>query len=182
LPEIAASPAWRKAISRERDLLAEQARLTSELQLDLARLAQPPGDDHGELVLRVNRDAANLARGKAGAKDEDRRVVYDRALTQAFIAAMEAGRGALRQRQGDSALSLFDVAAALRPDSPGPQLARAQALADAGRRQDSVRALRRALELGASPADVERALGSSDALAKLRDDKDVRALLAGAHP
>ena len=177
--EIAASPAWRKAISRERELLAQQAKLTSELQLDLARLAQPPGDDHGELVLRANRDAADLARGKAGARDEDRRVVYDRALTQAFIAAMEAGRGALRERRSEAALSLFDVAAALRPESPGPQLARAQALAEAGRRHDTVRALRRAVELGSSPCELERVLGSSDSLAKLRNDEDVRALLEG---
>jgi Flp pilus assembly protein TadD len=105
-------------------------------------------------------------------------VVHDRALTQAFIAAMEAGRGALRQRQGEAALSIFDVAAALRPESPGPQLARAQALADAGRRQDAVRALRRAVELGLSPADLARALESNDAFAKLRADPDVRALVA----
>jgi predicted esterase len=180
LAEVAASPAWRKAISRERDLLAEQAKLTSELQLDLARLSQPPGDDHGELVLQANRDAASLARGKATAKEEDRRVIYDRALTQAFVAAMEAGRGALRQRHAESALALFDVAATLRQDSPGPQLARAQALADAGRRQDAIKALRRATELGSSPADLERALGSNDALAKLRDDKDVRELLTAS--
>jgi predicted esterase len=180
LAEIAAAPAWRKAIARERDLLAEQSKLTGELQLDLARLAQPPGDDHGELVLQANRDAANLARGKAGAKDEDRRVVYDRALTQAFIAAMEAGRGALRQRHGESAVALFEVAATLRPDSPGPQLARAQALADAGRLKDAVRALRRASELGSSSADLERVLAQNESLAKLRDDKDVRELLTAA--
>jgi predicted esterase len=178
LAELAASTAWRKAISRERDLLAEQAKLTAELQLDLARLAEPPGDDRGALVLQANRDAANLARGKAGAKEEGRRVVYDRALTQAFIAAMEAGRGALRQRHGESALALFEVAATLRPESPGPQLARAQGLAEAGRRQDAVRALRRATELGSSAADLERALAQNESLAKLRDDKDVRTLLA----
>ena len=180
--ELAASPAYRKALAHERDLVSEQIQIASALQLELSRLGQAPGEDHAEIVLRATRDASELVRALASAKEPGRRLAYERARSQVYVGAMETARGALRQGQPDSALALFEIAAALRPDLPPPQLGRAQALASAGRKQDAVRALRRAVELGLAPAELARALETNDVLAKLRDEPDVRALLAAGQP
>ncbi len=91
---------------------------------------------------------------------------------------MEAAREALRQDRAGSALELFEIAGTLRPDAPPPQVGRAQAQAAAGRRQEAVVALRRAVDLGLSPSELARILDSNDAFAKLRDDPEVRSLLA----
>ena len=133
-------------------------------------------------MLRATRDASELVRALASAKEPGRRLAYERARSQVYVGAMETARGALRQGQPDSALALFEIAAALRADLPPPQLGRAQALASAGRKQDAVRALRRAVELGLAPAELSRALETNDVLAKLRDEPDVRALLAAGQP
>jgi len=159
-------------------MIDEQARVTSELHRDLARLARAESEDHAEIVLQANRNANGLRGGLAGAKQPGRRLVYERSLTEVFIAAMETGRNALRQGQTNAALELFQIASTLRPEAPSPFLARAQAQALAGRKQDTVRALRRALELGLTREELARLLESNDAYAKLRGDPDVLALLA----
>jgi predicted esterase len=178
LKELVASPAYRKAVDRERSAISDQVRVTADLDGALFQLAQAPGDGHGEAVLRATRSANELKQGLESAKDPARRLVYERALSQVYIQSMEAGRGALRQERTDSALDLFAVAGTLRPEAPQPQLGRAQAQAAAGRKREAVRALRRALELGLSPQDLARVLDTNDAFAKLRADADVRALLA----
>jgi len=178
LAELEASSAYRKALEREREGVAEQGRVASDLQGDLAELAQGAGPDHAQLLRRATRDAAELARGLTASQDPARRLVYERALSQAFIQAMEGGREALRTGRTDPARELFDIAATLRPDSPGPHLGRAQAMAKAGRRQESVQDVRRAVELGLAPAELANLLATNDALASLRDDPDIRALLA----
>jgi tetratricopeptide (TPR) repeat protein len=177
LKELAASSDYRKALDRQRSAIAEQARVTADLGNELLKLAEPPGEGRAEVVLRANRDAHELTRNLAGAKDPDRRLVYERALSQVYIQAMETARGALRQERTDSALDLFEIASTLRPEAPQPQLGRAQAQAAAGRKPDAVRSLRRALELGLSPQDLARVVDTNDAFAKLRTDADVRALL-----
>ena len=179
LGELEASSSYKKARERERDHIAEQARVTSDLQGDLAQLAQAQGDEHGQLLLRATRDATGLVRGLTGVKEPASRLVYERALSQVFIQAMEAARDALRRGQTDSARELFEIAATLRPEAPSPHLGRAQAMAMAGRKQEPVQDLRRALELGLAPAELASLLESNDAFAKLRDDPDVRVLLNG---
>jgi predicted esterase len=178
LKELAASPAYRKALDRQRNAIDEQARITAGLGDALLKLAATPDEGRAEAVLRANRDASELQRDLASAKDPERRLVHERALSQVYIQAMEAARGALRQQRTDSALELFEIAGTLRPQAPQPQLGRAQAQAAAGRKADAVRSLRRALELGLSPQDLARALDGNEAFAKLRDDPDVAALLA----
>ena len=178
LKELAASSDYRKALDRQRSAIAEQARVTADLGNELLKLAEPPGEGRAEVVLRANRDAHELTRNLAGAKDPDRRLVCERALSQVYIQAMETARGALRQERTDSALDLFEIASTLRPEAPQPQLGRAQAQAAAGRKRDAVRSLRRALELGLSPQDLARVVDTNDAFAKLRADAAVRALLA----
>jgi tetratricopeptide (TPR) repeat protein len=177
LNELMASPAYHKAIERERSLIDEQSRVTSDLQQDLARLGQAESEQHAEVVLRATRDANGLRRGLASAKEPGRRLVYERALAQVFIEAMESGRNALRQGHTDSALELFEIASALRPEAPAPLVARAQAQTLAGRRQEAVRALRRALELGLAPEELARVIESNDAFARLRGDPEIFALL-----
>jgi predicted esterase len=182
LKELVASPAYRKALDREQSAIGEQARVTADLGGALAQLALPPGDGHAEAVLRASRSANELKQRLDSAKDPARRLVYERALSQAYIQSMEAGRAALRQERTDSALDLFAVAGTLRPESPQPQLGRAQAQAAGGRKNEAVRALRRALELGLLPQDLARVL-ENDAFAKLRADPDVAALVgATARP
>jgi predicted esterase len=178
LKELAASPDYRKAVDRQRSAIDEQARVTSDLGGALMALTDAGGDGRAESVLRAGRDANELKKKLADAKDEARRLVYERALSQVYIQAMEAARGALRQERTEAALDLYGVAGTLRPEAPQPQLGRAQAQAAAGRKPDAVRSLRRALELGFSPQDLARVLESNDAFAKLRGDPDVTALLA----
>jgi len=178
LKELVASSAYKKAVDRQRSAIDEQARVTSDLGGALMALADSSGEGRAETVLRANRDANELEQNLANAKDADRRLVYERALSQVYIQAMEAARGALRQERTESALDLFGIAGTLRPEAPQPQLGRAQAQAAAGRKPDVVRSLRRALELGFSPRDLARVLEGNDAFAKLRSDPDVAALLA----
>ena len=178
--ELAASPDYRKALDRQRSAIAEQVRVTADLGDELQKLAEAPGEGRAEVVLRANRDANELMKNVASAKDPDRRLVYERALSQVYIQAMETARGALRQERTDSALDLFEIASTLRPEAPQPQLGRAQAQAAAGRKPDAVRSLRRALELGLTPQDLARVLETNEAFAKLRSDPDVVALLAAA--
>jgi dienelactone hydrolase len=180
LEELVASPAYRKALERQRSLIDEQARVTSDLGGGLLKLAQPASEDRAQAVLRANRDASELRKSLASAKDPDRRLVYERALSQLYVHAMETARGALRQAETESALDLFEVAGTLRPEAPQPQLGRAQAQAAAGRKADAVRSLRRALERGLTPQDLARVLESNDAFARLRGDPDIVALLAAA--
>ena len=99
LKELAASSDYRKALDRQRSAIAEQARVTAELGNALLKLAEPPGEGRAEVVLRANRDAHELTRNLASAKDADRRLVYERALSQVYIQAMETARGALRQER-----------------------------------------------------------------------------------
>jgi len=179
LKELIASSAYKKAVDRQRSAIDEQARVTSDLGGALMALASS-GEGRAETVLRANRDANELTKNLANAKDSDRRLVYERALSQVYIQAMEAARGALRQQRTEAALDLFGIAGTLRPETPQPQLGRAQAQAAAGRKPDAVRSLRRALELGLSPQDLARVLESNDAFAKLRGDPDVAALLTAA--
>lgn len=178
LKALAASSDYRKALDRQRSAIAEQARVTADLGNELLKLAETPGEGRAEVVLRANRDANELKKNLASARDADRRLVYERALSQVYILAMETARGALRQERTDSALDLFEIASTLRPEAPQPQLGRAQAQAAAGRKPDAVRSLRRALELGLSPQELARVVDTNDAFAKLRADADVRALLA----
>jgi len=177
LKELEASSAYRKALDQERKAVDEQRRVTSELQAELARLSES-SDEHAGIVLRANQAASEIRRGLSGAKAPRQRLVYERALSEAYIGAMEAARSALRQQQTESALELYWIAATLRPEAPQPLLGRAQAEAVAGKRQDAVRSLRRAVELGASPTELSRLVETNDAFVKLRDDKELRALLA----
>ena len=181
LKELEASSAFRKALDQERKAIDEQRRVTSELQRDLARLSES-SDEHAEIVLRANQAASEIRRGLASAKDPGRRLVYERSLSESYIGAMEAARGAARQQETESALELYGIAAALRPEAPQPLLGRAQAQAAAGRKQDAVHSLRRAVALGASPAELSRLVETTDAFAKLRDDPELRALLAAPPP
>jgi predicted esterase len=180
LKELVASSVYRKAVDRQRSAIDEQARVSSDLGAALMTLADSSGEGRAETVLRASRDANELKKNLANAKDPDRRVVYERALSQVYVQAMEAARGALRQERTESALDLFGIAGTLRPETPQPQLGRAQAQAAAGRKSDAVRSLRRALELGLAPQDLARVLESNDAFAKLRGDPDVAALLTTA--
>ena len=129
-------------------------------------------------MLGATRDAKGLKRNLEGAREPGRRLVYERALSQVYIQAMEAARGALRQERTDSALELFEIAGTLRPEAPQPQLGRAQAESAAGRKREAITALRRAVELGLSASDLARVLDSNEAFARLRDDAEVRSLLA----
>jgi tetratricopeptide (TPR) repeat protein len=178
LEELDASRAYRKALDREREAIAEQARVTSGLGGELFELAQASGGGgHAETLQRAKRDANELKGTLATAQETGRRLVYERALSQVYIQAMEAAREALRQDRTGSALELFEIAGTLRPEAPPPQVGRAQAQAAAGRRQEAVLALRHAVELGLSPPELTRILESNDAFAKLRDDPELRSLV-----
>jgi hypothetical protein len=150
------------------------------LQAQLLALEREAGDAQA-LPLAI-REANALVDGLERARQPESRIVYERALSQAFVGAMEGARGALREKRTLAALSLFDVAATLRPQAPGPQAGRAQAQALAGRRSDAVKSLRRAVELGLPPAELRRLL-DLDAFAELRGDPELGALLSPAdHP
>jgi predicted esterase len=182
LAELRASSAYAKALARERSAVDEQAHAASELQRDVAQLGDPSSEEHAAHVLQATRDANELARRLASAKPAER-LVYERALTQAYVGTMEAAHGALRRRQPEAALDLFAVAATLRREAAGPLVGRAQAEAVAGRKAEAVRALRRAVELGLQPSELARLVESSDELAGLRGDADLLALVnASAQP
>src|SRR4029453_3473820 len=108
LKELAPSSDHRKTLDRQRSAIAEQARVTVDLGNELLKLAETAGEGRAEVVLRANRDANELKRKLASAKDADRRLIYERALSQVYIQAMETARGALRQERTDAALDLFE--------------------------------------------------------------------------
>jgi hypothetical protein len=177
LQELEREPGWRAELKRERRMIEEQARTVAALQAQLLALEREAGD--GQALPLAVREANALVRGLERASRPDSRIAHERALLQGFVTAMEAGRGALREKRTLAALSLFDVAATLRPQAPGAQAGRAQAQALAGRRSDAVKSLRRAVELGLPPAELRRLL-DLDAFAGLRGEPELGALLDAA--
>ena len=99
----------RSAAERHR----QQARVTADLGDELLKLAEPPGEGRAEVVLRANRDANELKRNLASAKDADRRLVYERRRRRSTSRRWRR-RGALRRERTDSARPLRDRRHALR--------------------------------------------------------------------
>ncbi len=167
--ELAASAACRRAMSLERQSFAEQDRLSAPLHADLQALSEE-GSERLEAVVPAHQHASGLRERLAREKQPARRLVLERALGGVYIASMEAGLAVLRAKRGEAASVLFEVASTLRPEARWPHLQRARALASVGHKNDAIRALRRALELGFDPTALAGFVETNGELAALRGD------------
>jgi predicted esterase len=178
---ILPSREYRDAERREHKALEEQDRATSDFARGLQWLHEGNAE-RIEALARAKQGAVQLKGDVEREKDKARRTALERALGGAFVQVMEEGQGLLREKRGDAALGYFDVGATLRPEASGPHVQRARAYALDGKKDDALRALRRATELGLERADLARALETQVEFAALRGDPGVRELTATPSP
>jgi dienelactone hydrolase len=175
---IGKEKAVRDAAKRERNQFEEQVRLSDDITTHLASLPE-----HDENQLEPDRELqeqiSRLRRNADQEKHPEKAVVYKRALAGVFVGAMESGNASLDEKKLDLAIRAYDVASQARPDSEWAweQLAVARALA--GKRKESITALRRAGGLVADKAAFQQWLQAEHAFDPLRVSSDFQNLSNG---
>jgi tetratricopeptide (TPR) repeat protein len=170
--------AVREALKRERNQFEEQARLSDDITTHLASLPEQD-DSQSETDRELQEQISRLRRNADQEKHPEKAVVYKRALAGVFVGAMESGNASLEEKKFALAIRAYDVASQARPDSEWAweQLAVARALA--GKRKESITALRRAEGLVADKAAFQKWLQAEHAFDPLRVSSDFQSLSNG---
>ena len=168
----------RDAAKRERNQFEEQSRLSDDIT---SRLAALPEHDENNLETdrELQQQIIRLRQNAEREKRPDKAAVYNRALAGVFVGAMETGNTYLDEKKFGLAIRVYDSATQAKPDSQWAwqQLAVARALA--GKRKESITALRQAAGLVADKAEFQKWLQAEHAFDPLRVSSDFQNLSNG---
>lgn len=163
----------RKELERERKLVRQDQEWTQSAMRAIARLGETPPPPLAELVrtLEVVRLREQLAADdRLAALSARRRLSAIMSQANFYVPRTLRERGQLA-----NALVCADLAAAIDPESPGPDVNRARAHALAGRKVEAIAALREALKKG--PPRTTIPLADDPELSTLRGDPGFEAIL-----
>ena len=152
--EMKASPDLQKAQKQEREDIAKQRRLMTDIETQLTAL--PTGSmELGKRLSDITSMANELNERADRAKDPRDVRVFHRAIFDAFATAYEAGLGKARQGDTQMAEMYFQVAGSIAPKLPGPPFELAKLYARAGDKKRALRSLETAVAKGVkNPASL----------------------------
>jgi dienelactone hydrolase len=167
--------AVREALKREQREFSDQAKLTGEITSHFEAPKQD-SEEHFEDQRELRDQVARLRVNAENEKRPEHARVYKRALAGVFVAAMEAGNGALEEKRLPTAMRLYGVATQAKPDSQWAwkQLAVACALAD--KKKDALNALRKGRELASDKPAFAEWLRSEPSFEGLRSSAEFQGL------
>jgi dienelactone hydrolase len=168
--------AVRDALKREKSEFDEQSRLTSEIS---SRLEASQQQDDGRFAAgrEMRQQLLQLRLNAKHEKRPEQARVYQRALGEVFIMAMESGDSLVAAKKFPEALLSYDCATQARPESEWAWRQLAVAWALSGDRKEAIKALRQAAQAAPDKAQFARWLEGERAFDSLRSTPEFQGLV-----
>lgn len=169
--EQAVRDAWKREQSEFRDQAERTGEMTSHFDSSTR-----DSDEHFEGDRELRDQVARLRLNAENERHPERARVLKRALAGVFVAAMEAGNGALEEKRFVTAIRLYGVATQAKPDSQWAWNQLAAACALAGKKKDALDALRKGRELAPDKPAFAKWLRSEPSFETLRSSPEFAGL------
>ncbi|HUD63618.1 MAG TPA: hypothetical protein VMQ17_03535 [Candidatus Sulfotelmatobacter sp.] len=167
------SSALKVALKNEREQIAQQSALESEVSPNLHTYMNGSADDTMTLGNEIVQAMHRLDYQAEHSRNETERLVSKRAADDLWVAGIEAGQEELESRHFKKADACFELISRFR-DEPWPLLLLAESHALAGNRKQAVRDLQQAVRRGLTDAE---AIESDSRLEALKPDADFQKLV-----
>ena len=146
-------PAYGTAQKREREDLALQSSLESDVLKVTAGLREQGGDS-AQLRQQASQLIEDLRRRAERERKEEKKRVLERARRSVFAAMIETGEPLIEENNLPLAEIYLELAVEARPEIPWPHLTLARCLLKMGRKKDALQSLQRAKDAGLKPQEL----------------------------
>ena len=167
------SSALKVALKNEREQIAEQSALESEVSPKVHTYLNGSADDSMTLANEIVQAMHRLDYQAEHSRNQTERLVSKRAADDLWVAGIEAGQEELESRHFEKADACFELISKFR-NEPWPLLLLAETHALAGNKKQAVRDLQQAVRLGLTDAE---AIESDSRLEALKPDADFQKLV-----
>jgi len=178
LTVLKTSSALKSALKREQEQIAEQLRIESAISPKLHAYVEGQEPDPIQARIEIVQAMAGLKNQAAHAKDEAKRLVLSRAMTDVWVDGIETGQQELESRHFDKAESCFQLMSQVN-DDPWPVLLLAETHASMGNKELAIKDLQEVVRRGLKDAEV---FASDAKLQVLKADPEFQKLLQGLKP
>jgi dienelactone hydrolase len=174
LEALQKSDELKKAQKREKDAIAEQQSLASDVSAKMADLAEATSDQRMDLRQRVLDGMSQLKGQAEHLKDPDQRLIRLRAFSDLWAQGIEAGQAEFARKHFASAEYYFRLMADVSPDEPWPVLLLAETHTAMGNKKQAIKDVREVVRRGVKNPDV---LEKDQALEPLRSEPEYRQIV-----
>lgn len=165
----------RDALKREKSEFDQQSRLTSEIT-SLIAVSQQSDDDRLAASREIRQQILQLRLTSEHAKRPEQARVFQRALGEVFVMAMESGDSLVEGKKYPGAVLSYDCATQARPESEWAWRQLAVAWALSGDRKEAMKALRQAVQVSTDKGQFARWLEGERAFNNLQSTPEFQSL------